>query len=296
MSTSHNRPVEAGGLVKRFGTVTAICDLTLHLDRGEALGLLGPNGAGKTTALALMMGLRAPDAGVVRLFGHPPGSAAARAMMGITPQAAGFPDQLTPRELLAYAVERRGGSGAPVDDVIAAFGMSRLIDRRIGGFSGGEVRRVALALAFLDRPGLVFLDEPTAGLDAEAQQAFRATARAYVSEGGALILTSHHWDEIDAVCDRIIMIDQGRKVMDGTLAEIRAQMRVRRIGFALSETARPPDWLRATRTDGRWRAESNDSDACLRRLVAEDVAFADLIVEPLALPDIIARIRSEDRP
>jgi ABC-2 type transport system ATP-binding protein len=294
MNASQHLPVEASGLVKRFGTVTATSDLSLHLDRGEALGLLGPNGAGKTTALAMLMGLRAPDAGTVRLFGHAPGSAAARAMMGVTPQAAGFPDQLTPRELLAYAAARRGG--APVEDVIAAFGLSRLIDRRIAGFSGGEVRRVALALAFLGRPGLVFLDEPTAGLDAEAQEAFRATARAYVAGGGALILTSHHWDEIEAVCDRITMIDQGRKVMDGTLAEIRARMRVRRLGFALPDAARPPDWLRATPEAGRWLAESGDSDACLRRLVAEDVAFADLIVEPLALPDILARIRSEDRP
>jgi ABC-2 type transport system ATP-binding protein len=295
MRASHHRPIEAHDLAKRFGAVTAIDGLSLHLDEGEALGLLGPNGAGKSTALAMLMGLRAPDEGTVQLFGHPPGSAAARAMMGVTPQAAGFPDQLTPRELLAYATARRGGA-VPVDDAIAAFGLAPLVDRRMAGFSGGEVRRVALALAFLGRPGLVFLDEPTAGLDAEAQQAFQATARAYVGDGGALILTSHHWDEIEAVCDRITMIDKGRKVMDGTLAEIRARMQVRRINFALPETARPPAWLRAMQKGGRWLAESDDSDASLRRLLAEGTPFADLTVEPLALQDIIARIRPEDRP
>ncbi len=295
MSACIHTPVEARGLTKRFGAVTAIDGLSLHLERGEALGLLGPNGAGKSTALAMLMGLRVPDAGAVRLFGHAPGSAAARAMMGVTPQMAGFPDQLTPRELLSYTAARRG-SRAPVDDVIAAFGLSPLIDRRMAGFSGGEVRRVALALAFLGRPLLVFLDEPTAGLDAEAQQGFRAIARAYVRDGGALILTSHHWDEIEAVCDRITMIDEGRKVMDGTLAEIRARMQTRRIGFALPEGRHPPEWLRATPQGQRWQAESDDSDACLRRLVAEQTPFADLVVEPLALQDIIARIRPEDRP
>jgi len=290
-----DRPIEASGLVKRFGAVTAVQGLSLHLDPGEVLGLLGPNGAGKSTALSLMMGLRAPDAGEVRIFGHAAGSQAARARMGVTPQAAGFPDQLTPREVLAYAAARRAGAVA-IDDVVAAFGLGPLVDRRMAGFSGGEVRRVALALAFLGRPGLVFLDEPSSGLDTGAQEAFRAFARAYVAAGGALVLTSHHWDEIEAICDRITMIDRGRPVLDGRLPDICARMQGRRIGFALSEGMAPPDWMRAQRHGARWRAESGDSDACLRRMVAERVAFTDLTVEPMPLKDIIARIGEEDRP
>ena len=288
------RPIDARELVKSFGPVRAVQGLSLHLDQAEALGLLGPNGAGKSTTLAMLMGLRAPDTGEVRLFGHKAGSAAARAQMGVTPQAAGFPDQLTPREVLTYAAARRGG-GIGLDDVVAAFGLAPLIDRRMAGFSGGEVRRVALALAFLGRPGLVFLDEPTAGLDPTAQEAFRATARAYVAKGGALILTSHHWDEIEAVCDRITMIDKGRAVLDGTLQDIRARMRGRQIGFGLPQDVAPPDWLRAQRQGSRWRVESGDSDACLRRMMAENLAFHDLTVEPLALKDIIARIGQEER-
>ena len=295
MSAQTHPPIQARDLAKRFGAVTAVQGLSLHLARGEALGLLGPNGAGKSTALAMLMGLRAPDAGDVRLFGHRPGSAAARAMMGVTPQVAGFPDQLTPREVLRYGAARRGTKAA-LEPVISAFGLQRLIDRRMAGFSGGEVRRVALALAFLGRPGLIFLDEPTAGLDTEAQEAFQATARAYVEDGGALILTSHHWDEIEAVCDRITMIDAGRQVMSGALAEIRARMQARRIGFALPDGQEPPAWLQASREGARWLAESDDSDACLRRMVCDGLAFADLTVEPLALASIIARIKSEPRP
>ena len=289
-----DRPIEAQGLAKSFGPVKAVQDLSLHLDRAEALGLLGPNGAGKSTALTMLMGLRAPDTGHVRIFGHRAGSAAARVQMGVTPQTAGFPDQLSPREILTYAAARRA-DGAALDDVVAAFGLEPLIDRRMVGFSGGEVRRVALALAFLGQPGLVFLDEPTAGLDTSAQEAFRVVARDYVALGGALILTSHHWDEIEAVCNRIVMIDKGRQVLDGSLPEMRARMQGRQIEFTLPEGQVPPGWLRAQRRGVRWMVESDDSDACLRRMMAEGVAFSALTVEPLALKDIIARLKQEDR-
>lgn len=288
------KAIEARGLTKRFGAVTAVENLSLRLGEGEALGLLGTNGAGKTTALAMLMGLRMPDAGEVRLFGHLPGSAAAREVMGVTPQAAGFPDQLSPREVLAYANARRKNC-ANLDDVITGFGLGPLINRRMAGFSGGEVRRVALALAFLGRPGLVFLDEPTAGLDTGAQDAFRVIARDYVAKGGALILTSHHWDEIEAVCDQITMIDQGKKVMEGTLTDIRARMQARQIGFTLPEGTAPPDWIRARPQGMSWRAESDDSDTALRRMITDKVPFSGLTIEPLALKDIIARIQKEGR-
>ncbi len=291
-----NRPIEAHGLVKSYGAVKAVQGLSLHLDSAEALGLLGPNGAGKSTALSMLMGLRPPDAGQVRIFGHAAGSAAARARMGVTPQTAGFPDQLSPREVLTYAAARRQG-GAVLDDVVAAFGLERLIDRRMAGFSGGEVRRVALALAFIGRPGLVFLDEPTAGLDAAAQEAFCSIARDYVALGGALILTSHHWDEIEAVCDRIVMIDNGRQVLGGSLTEIRARMQGRQIGFSLPAGKMPPGWLKAQRKGARWMVECDDSDTCLRRMIDEGVAFSELTVVPLGLRDIIARFeQQQDRP
>lgn len=288
-----NRPIEARLISKRFGPVTAVDSLSLHLDRNEALGLLGQNGAGKSTALSMLTGLRRPDTGEVLIFGHKAGSQAARATMGVTPQAAGFPGQLTPREVLAYAAARRRGNAA-MDEVITAFGLAPLINRRMAGFSGGEVRRVALALAFLGRPGLVFLDEPTAGLDAAAQEAFRVIARAYVMAGGALILTSHHWDEIEAVCDRITMIDRGRPVMEGRLTDIRARMQARQIEFNLPEGTRPPDWMRAQRRGVGWRVECDDSDTCLRRMIGEGIAFSGLTVEPLSLKDIIARIGPEN--
>lgn len=287
------KAVEAHEIGKRFGAVMAVYRLSISLEPGEALGLLGPNGAGKSTALAMLTGLRAPDTGEVRIFGHQPGSPKARARIGVTPQAAGFPSQLTPRELLHYARARRGDR-AGFDDIITAFGLASLLDRRLAGFSGGEMRRVALALAFLGRPSLVFLDEPTAGLDIAAQGAFALTARAFVEKGGALILTSHYWNEIETVCDRITMIDKGRKVLDGSLGEMRARMQARFMRFALPEGDQPPAWLPAQRQGTHWCVETEDSDSLLRRMVGEGLGFRDLTVKPLDLSDIIARIARKD--
>ncbi len=282
--------IEARGLAKRFGAVTAVEVVDLTLAPGEALGLLGPNGAGKSTLLSLVTGLRPADRGEIRIFGHPAGSEAARKSMGLTPQSAAFPPQITPRELIAYASARHG-KRPDTDRLVTAFGLERLIDRRMAGFSGGEVRRVALALAFCGAPRLAVVDEPTTGLDAATQEAFQSLARDYVASGGAMLLTSHHWDEIEAICDRLTMIDRGQRVLDGTLAEMRATMRINRISLVVDGAA--PDWLPAPDTDGRRHLESADSDAVVTRLVREGVGFRDLLIHPLALKDILAHLRHE---
>ncbi|MEO1612506.1 MAG: ABC transporter ATP-binding protein, partial [Pseudomonadota bacterium] len=294
MTQTHEiAPISAAGLSKRFGAVEAVKRVDLEVAPGQALGLLGPNGAGKSTTLSMLTGLFAPDAGEARIFGHPAGSAAARALTGATPQATGFPDQVTPREVLAYTAARYGAR-PDIGDMVARFGLERLIDRRIAGFSGGEMRRVALALAFVGDPKLVFLDEPTAGLDTEAQDAFRETARDYVAKGGALVLTSHQWDEIEAICDAIAVIDWGETVLHGGVDDFRDRAKVSRLSFALPVGAAPPGWLDAARDGDRWRAETADSDAALRRLVEEGAPFADLTLQPISLKDLIDRIRKEE--
>lgn len=292
-------PIRARGLSKRFGAVQAMRQIDLDVAPGEALGLLGPNGAGKSTTLSLLMGLQRPDEGEAMIFGAPAGSPAARARVGATPQSTGFPDQLTPREILDYAAARYGARPR-IDDLIGRFGLETLIDRRAAGFSGGEMRRVALALAFVGAPDLVFLDEPTTGLDADAQIAFRETARDYVEGGGALVLTSHHWEEIEAVCGAIALIDKGETVLTGRLEEMRARTAVHRLSFALPEGAAPAAWITgaddmtAVHDGARWHVETADSDAVARRLVAEETPFSDLTIEPLPLNDLITRIRQEE--
>jgi ABC-2 type transport system ATP-binding protein len=288
--TPSNLAIHARGLAKRFGTVQAVARIDLDLAPGEAVGLLGPNGAGKSTTLSMLMGLRAPDAGQALIFGHPAGSAPARRATGATPQATDFPDQLTPREILSYTAARYGMALRP-DDIIPQFGLGAVIDRRMAGFSGGEMRRVALALAFVGRPRLVFLDEPTTGLDNTAQEGFRSVAQNYVAQGGALVLTSHHWDEIEAICTSLAVIDQGETVLSGRIDTIRARARITRIGFDLPDGMTPPLWLSARHDGARWQAESTESDAILRRMVTDGLPFANLTLHPLELKDLIHHLR-----
>lgn len=289
---SSTQAITARGLSKRFGSVQAVSNLDLDVGAGEALGLLGPNGAGKSTTLSMLMGLRQPDAGETLIFGHQAGSPQARALTGATPQTAGFPEQLTPREILTYTAARYGVAPR-IDEAVARFGLEKIIDRRAAGFSGGEMRRVALALAFCGRPKLVFLDEPTAGLDVTAQEGFQVVARDYVAQGGALVLTSHHWDEIEAICGSIAMIDQGETVLHGSIDDLRGRMGATRLRFELDEPAMPA-WLAATPDEGAWQVETANSDSLLRKMVTESVPFRNLTVTPLELKDLIDRIRNEE--
>lgn len=284
--------IRARGLAKRFGAVQAVAGIDLDLAPGTALGLLGPNGAGKSTTLSMLMGLASPDAGQALIFGHPAGSPAARRLTGATPQAMDLPEQITPREMLHYAAARYGVA-ARMDALSDDFGLHDLLDRRVGGFSGGQMRRVALALAFVGQPRLVFLDEPGSGLDSAAQERLRMVARRYVAEGGALVLTSHHWDEIEAICTGITVIDRGETVLEGRIDRIRAQARISRLGFDLPLGLAPPGWLGAQQRDGRWHVETTDSDALLRRMVTEALPFANLTLQPLDLKDLIPHLRHE---
>ncbi len=291
--TATEYPIHARGLAKRFGSVQAVSCIDLDVAPGEALGLLGPNGAGKSTTLSMLMGLQHPDAGAAHVFGHPAGSEAARRLTGATPQASDFPDQLSPREILTYTAARYA-TVPQLDTLADRFGLGAIMDRRTAGFSGGELRRVSLALAFVGAPKLVFLDEPTTGLDSEAQDGFHAAARAYVAEGGALVLTSHHWDEIEAICDAIALIDRGETVLSGRIGEIRARASVHRLSFGLPEGYVPPEWTAAQHDGDSWHIETDKSDDVLRRLVQEDVPFADLTLRPIELRELIARIRQEE--
>lgn len=285
----------ARGLSKRFGDVQAVANIDLTVAPGEAVGLLGPNGAGKSTTLSMLMGLQRPDAGLTTVFGHPAGSAAARAICGATPQSTDLPDQLTPREILSYTAMRYGVD-PKTEELVYRFRLEKLIDRRVAGFSGGELRRVALALAFVGNPKLVFLDEPTAGLDVASQEGFQETAKEYVAQGGALVLTSHHWDEIETVCDTIALIDQGQMVLSGRMDDMRARANVNRLTFGLPDHATPPAWMQAHFEGSLWSLETADSDTVLRRMVEEATPFQGLTLEPLKLKDLIDRIRREEKP
>ena len=227
--------VETRGLRRRFGAKLAVADLSLTVERGEIFGFLGPNGAGKTTSLKMMLGLIAPTAGAGRVLGAPLGDRRARARLGFLPEHFRFHDWLTGRELLdfhgrLYGIERRtlvrraGELLERVDLVDAA-------DRPIRTYSKGMMQRIGLAQALLNRPDLVFLDEPTSGLDPLGRMLVRDIIRDLKSEGVAVFLNSHLLGEVEATCDRVAFVKEGRTVHEMRLGATETGLEVElRIG------------------------------------------------------------------
>jgi ABC-2 type transport system ATP-binding protein len=209
------------GVVKRFGANLALDGVSLGIERGKVTALLGPNGAGKSTAISLLLGLVAADAGTVELFGQSPHVLAARRRIGVMLQTAALPETLRVGELVEltssyYARPRT------LADVARVAGIESVMRRPYGGLSGGQQRRVQFALAICGNPELLFLDEPTTGLDIEAREGLWAVVRSLVADGAAVLLTTHYLEEAEALAQRVAVLMRGRVVTEGTVDEIRA--------------------------------------------------------------------------
>ncbi|MEZ0494042.1 ABC transporter ATP-binding protein [Kineococcus sp. TBRC 1896] len=278
--------VEVAHVTRTFGPVTALDDVSLHVEAGEAVGVLGPNGAGKSTLLSLLAGLRRPDRGTVRVAGGDPREPRARARLGVTPQATGLPQTLTVREVVDF-VAGHHRDPVPRQEVLERFGLTDLARRQCGGLSGGQQRRVAVALAFVGRPQVVLLDEPTTGLDVPARLALWEAVRGFVAGGGTLLLTSHHLEEVEALAHRVLVVDHGRVLVAGTVEEVRGRTDVRRVRFRAAHV--PGDLLAGTEVlvhDGdRVELLVPDADEFVRDLVHRAVAFRDLEVAAASLEE-----------
>jgi len=202
---------------KRFGAATAIHQVDLDVARGELVALLGPNGAGKTTLVSLVVGLRRPTRGCVRVLGGDPRGWRARRGIGTTPQEMGFPPTLRAGEILDLA-RAHAAAPPPLTDLAERFGVESFLRRQAGALSGGQRRRLALALAFAGTPELVVLDEPTTGLDVEARRQAWAAIRAFSASGGTVLFSTHHLDEAHALAGRTVVIARGAVVADGHVA------------------------------------------------------------------------------
>ncbi|WP_372016483.1 ABC transporter ATP-binding protein [Pseudoxanthomonas sp. 10H] len=274
---------------KQYGRTRALDALDLELRAGQVLALLGPNGAGKTTAIGLLLGLHAPDAGRAELFGLPPSSLAARRRTGVILQTAGIPDTLAVRELVDLA-RSYYPHPRPLDECLAVAGLQDVGRRRYGQLSGGQQRRVQFAMALCGRPQLLFLDEPTTGLDIEARQALWRAIRALSAQGCAVLLTTHYLEEAEALADRVMVIDHGRLLAQGSVEEMRARVAQRRIGCASSLTPeRVAGWpgVQEARVsaDGRLEIVAAQAEPVVRRLLDEDPALSGLEVRRAGLAD-----------
>lgn len=205
-------------------TVAAVDGLSLSVRRGEVFGLLGPNGSGKSTTIKMVLGLLTPSAGVVRLFGLPPRSLAARRKLGYLPELSYLHPFLTAAETLRYyaglcGLSRKEASSRTAE-LLEMVGLSDVASRPVGGFSKGMARRVALAASLVGKPELLVLDEPTSGLDPISTKEVKTLVKALAAGGMTILMTSHLLADAQDVCDRVMIVNRGRAVAEGNVADL----------------------------------------------------------------------------
>jgi len=244
MTTQPTDPVAAVELLdvrKNYARVQALRGVSLTIERGEVVAMLGPNGAGKTTAISLMLGMRRPSAGQVRLFGRDPGDRAARSRCGVMLQESGVNDVLRVFETVAI-FRAYYPRPLPTARVLELAGLEEVANRKITALSGGQRQRLYYALAVCGDPEALFLDEPTAGMDVEARRSFLAGIRRYASEGRTVVLSTHYLEEADQLADRVVVIDRGMIVADDSPTAIKARVAGRRVSFTVKPAPSAADF------------------------------------------------------
>jgi ABC-2 type transport system ATP-binding protein len=222
--------IEAEGLVKTYGTTRAVDGVDLHVPAGAVYGVLGPNGAGKTTTIRILATLLAPDAGSARILGHDVvrDSDEVRGLVSLTGQLASVDEDLTGRENLILMARLLGFKGAQArgraDELLDAFGLREASARLVKNFSGGMRRRLDIAASIVVTPQVLFLDEPTTGLDPRSRNQVWDIIRAFAAQGTTVVLCTQYLDEADQLADRIAVIDRGKVIAEGTPSELKASV------------------------------------------------------------------------
>ncbi len=284
---------ELRSVTKRRGAVVALQAVDLAFAPGEVTALLGPNGAGKSTMVALLSGHLTPDAGSVSLFGGDPRRAEVRARLGVMLQEAGMPRGLSVAEQLDlfrgyYPTPR------PRAEAIALAGLEGLERRRCAALSGGQQRRLQFAMAVCGRPDLLMLDEPSTAMDVEARRALWTAVRAEAGRGAAVLLTTHHLEEAEALADRIVVLDRGRVIADGPTSAIKAQAAASavrcRTRLGDMELLQLPGVVSITREGGRVALLTRAPQDTVRELLARDPGLDDLSLSGASLEDAFTRL------
>ncbi|MFI8890778.1 ABC transporter ATP-binding protein [Streptomyces paradoxus] len=291
--------VEFDQVSKAYDAVRAVDGLTLGLSPGQTVALLGPNGAGKSTTLDLLLGLKRPDSGTVRLFGTSPRDAIVAGRVGAMLQSGGLMDEVTVAELVRLACDLHPKPYRP-SEVLARAGVAQIADRKVDKLSGGQAQRVRFALATAGDSDLIVLDEPTTGMDVTTRQAFWATMREQADQGRTVLFATHYLEEADAVADRVLVLHRGRLLADGTAAEIKAKAGARRVSFdvagAIDEPAlRALPFLTGIDISGRTvRIQSSDADATVHALYGLGVYPRNLEVAGLGLEQAFVAITTAE--
>ncbi len=291
--------IDLRGLRKTYGSLEAVRGIDLRVERGEVFALLGPNGAGKTTTVEILEGHRTRTAGEISVLGHDPGrnEPALKRRVGIVLQQTGVDLYLTVREVVEMIA---GYYPAPrdVDEVIGLAGLTEQRDQRVKKLSGGQRRRVDLAVALAGDPELLFLDEPTTGFDPSARRQAWETVRGLTALGKTIFLTTHFMDEAQALADRLAIIADGQIVASGTADElIGATSAATRIRFRLPDGAIPPDAAGARVAGSAWEIETDAPTRALNLLTGwaleTETPIGDLEVNRRSLEDVYLQLTAD---
>jgi len=286
------------GVTKRFGRVEALGGLDLEVRHGELLAVLGPNGAGKTTAISLLLGLQQPDSGSARLFGRSPNCVEARRRVGVMMQEAALAPELRVWEQIDL-VASYYPNPLTSEETLKITGTTALGRRSYGKLSAGQKRQVQFALAVVGRPQLLFLDEPTVGLDVQSREMVWATIRGVLNDGCSVVLTTHYLEEAEALADRVAVLAKGRLIATGTVNEIRAlvvRKRIRcRTTLECEEVAEFPDVQTVTRDQHGLHITASNTENVVRRLLAADLDLQDLEVQHAGLAEAFTELTQETK-
>jgi len=288
---------ELAGVSKRFDKVLALDGLSLAVRRGEILAVLGPNGAGKTTAISVLLGLLQPDAGAAYLFGQPPQRIAARRKVGVMMQEAGLAPELRVGEQIDLFASYYPDPLAP-DMVMEMTHTASLRDRPYGKLSAGQKRQVQFAVALCGRPQLLFLDEPTVGLDIHSRAMVWDTLRERVDDGCSIVLTTHYLEEADALADRVAVVAKGSMIATGSVSEIRSlvvrkQIRCR-TALNPGEVGTWPDVQSVSVDRGGLQITVSNAENVVRLLLAADEDLQDLEVQRAGLAEAFTELTQEE--
>ncbi|MEW2163808.1 ABC transporter ATP-binding protein [Streptomyces sp. NPDC007084] len=283
------------GAVKTFGAVRAVAGIDLDVARGETVALLGRNGAGKSTAISLLLGLDTPDEGVVALFGGRPEESVRAGKVGAMLQETRPVPRVTVRELVSF-VAGRYPAPLPVAETLRLAGVEELAGRRVDRLSGGQAQRVRFAVALAGDPALIVLDEPTAALDVEARHAFWESMRTYARRGHTVLFSTHYLEEADTHADRIVVLDRGRIVADGTGEQLRRSAGAGLVAVDLAGRGSAglellPGVVAVEVRGDRARLRTDDPDATVIALAGQG-AIRGLEVAPASLDDAFLALTS----
>ena len=284
---------------KNYDVIKALDGMNLEIRGGELVALLGPNGAGKTTAVKLLLGLAQPNSGSVRVFGADPRNSSNRVRVGAMLQVARVPETLRVGEHLDL-FSSYYPKALPASEVLALAGLTEVQDRLFGELSGGQRQRVLFALALCGDPDLLFLDEPTVGLDVEARRALWEEIRKLIACGKTVLLTTHYLEEADALADRVVVINKGSVVAEGSPAEIKAKTAGRRIRcitrLGLEFVRGIPGVIAVRRDREAYEIQASEAEPVLRELLVKDEGLSGIEVTSAGLEEaFLALTRNENK-